>query len=637
MTTRVQTLRSNVTQNRPAVGDRSPGELYVNWADKQLGVIDAAQTPQDLIAVRFFSVNAAYRIGDVVVNEGSIYKAIAQTGPGAFDPADWEMAQGGAGEPGPAGPPGPQGEPGIDGSTPEIVWQGDTLVVDGVAGPSLTGPAGPKGDTGPAGPAGADSTVPGPQGPAGPAGADSTVPGPVGPAGAKGDQGPPGPIVPPTTTSLGGVFATPNPGGQYVTGVDASGQLTYAAAGGSYTLPPASAGALGGVFAKTAPAGQYVSGIGTDGNPIFSTPTFTAPVTSVNSKTGAVTLNYTDVGAAAASHTHSEYALVGHTHPATAPTGTANYLASYNASGQLTQTTMRTQVGTTALTLGTKNPTDPPSNLNVGTYFNATGGISCHQSGDPGCMWYADNMLLTHSSNFKGYIAFHQNNKPNGSINCDNSGNLRITATGDNGGGSHIFNCTMNSPLTDYYVMQTGHCRDGVVGRGVSIGTSIQHTKGLTVCCFDASFPMVLQNGAFAGQTRYWYVGPGSSGAFCIYTQGPTYAGQYMIEGSTAWSANSDERLKDIIEPITDGITKTKSLRSVIGKYKHEEEGKRHPFLIAQDVQKVLPEAITDVPDGDGMMGVNYTEIIPLLVATINEQTALIESLTARIEALEAK
>jgi len=96
----------------------------------------------------------------------------------------------------------------------------------------------------------------------------------------------------------------------------------------------------------------------------------------------------------------------------------------------------------------------------------------------------------------------------------------------------------------------------------------------------------------------------------------------------------SDERKKDIIEPITDAATKVSSLRAVIGKYKTEEDGIRRAMLIAQDVQAVLPEAVVENKDGELLL--QYTEIIPLLVAAIKEQSALITQLTARITALES-
>ena len=99
----------------------------------------------------------------------------------------------------------------------------------------------------------------------------------------------------------------------------------------------------------------------------------------------------------------------------------------------------------------------------------------------------------------------------------------------------------------------------------------------------------------------------------------------------TSWTSNSDERVKDIIEPITDAATKVSTLRTVIGKYKTDAEGTRRSFLIAQDIQAVLPEAV-DASNPDNL-GVQYTEVIPLLVAAIKEQTTLIESLKARLDA----
>jgi hypothetical protein len=106
--------------------------------------------------------------------------------------------------------------------------------------------------------------------------------------------------------------------------------------------------------------------------------------------------------------------------------------------------------------------------------------------------------------------------------------------------------------------------------------------------------------------------------------------GVYIDNGGTSWGAYSDERIKDIIEPISNAVEKVSSLRAVIGKYKTDEQNKRRAFLIAQDVQKVLPEAVTEADDELKTLGLQYTEVIPLLVASIKE-------LNAKVEALEAK
>jgi len=129
-----------------------------------------------------------------------------------------------------------------------------------------------------------------------------------------------------------------------------------------------------------------------------------------------------------------------------------------------------------------------------------------------------------------------------------------------------------------------------------------------------------------------WFTGPNSvNGGFDILRDGTT--GVFLASGATAWSGLSDETSKDIIEPIENALVKVSSLRAVIGKYKIDEEGTRRSFLIAQDVQAVLPEAVNE--NQDGKLGLQYTDVIPLLVAAIKEQQALITQLTARITALE--
>jgi hypothetical protein len=105
--------------------------------------------------------------------------------------------------------------------------------------------------------------------------------------------------------------------------------------------------------------------------------------------------------------------------------------------------------------------------------------------------------------------------------------------------------------------------------------------------------------------------------------------GVSLAAGGTSWVSLSDERNKDIIEPIANAINKVATLRAVIGKYKTDANDKRRPFLIAQDVQAVLPEAVEEAKD-DGTLGLSYSDVIPLLVAAIKE-------LSAKVTALESK
>jgi hypothetical protein len=108
---------------------------------------------------------------------------------------DNKASNGVPGPPGPQGPVGSTGPPGATGPT------GPASTVPGP--PGATGPTGPTGATGSQGPKG-DTGATGPQGPTGPA---STVPGPPGSTGATGPQGPAG-----TTGAQGPTGATGAPG-----------------------------------------------------------------------------------------------------------------------------------------------------------------------------------------------------------------------------------------------------------------------------------------------------------------------------------------------------------------------------------------------------------------------------------------
>jgi len=136
--------------------------------------------------------------------------------------------------------------------------------------------------------------------------------------------------------------------------------------------------------------------------------------------------------------------------------------------------------------------------------------------------------------------------------------------------------------------------------------------------------------------TTKWLVGPVAAAPTNFYVTAASSLGVYLAGTSaTSWSSASDERLKDIIEPIADGLQKVNTLRAVIGSYKADEAKTRRPFLIAQDLQQVLPEAVD--ASNPNTLGVQYTEVVPLLVKAIQELSAKNDALEARLAALEAK
>jgi hypothetical protein len=169
-----------------------------------------------------------------------------------------------------------------------------------------------------------------------------------------------------------------------------------------------------------------------------------------------------------------------------------------------------------------------------------------------------------------------------------------------------------------------------LVGTTTALGAS--GAGCMSIVSANSNGQINFRNSGASG-VKQFYVGANSSNQFRVYNDAGS--GVLLTDGSTSWSSTSDERVKDIIEPISNAASKVSTLRAVVGKYKKDEEGIRRSFLIAQDLQVVFPEAVdSSNPDE---LGIRYTEVIPLLVAAIQEQQALITALTARITALENK
>lgn len=64
----------------------------------------------------------------------------------------------------------------------------------------------------------------------------------------------------------------------------------------------------------------------------------------------------------------------------------------------------------------------------------------------------------------------------------------------------------------------------------------------------------------------------------------------------------------------------------------------RSAGLIAQEVQEVLPEAVTqDIEADGGLLRLNYNSVIALLVESVKELSAEVKNLKAEIEELKSK
>lgn len=101
---------------------------------------------------------------------------------------------------------------------------------------------------------------------------------------------------------------------------------------------------------------------------------------------------------------------------------------------------------------------------------------------------------------------------------------------------------------------------------------------------------------------------------------------------STVYATNgtiqtSDERFKKNIENMGYGLTTLMELRPVTYQWKEEENGDTKLGFIAQELEKVVPEVVSIANDDIQTRGVNYAELVPVLVKAIQEQQQIIDGL----------
>jgi hypothetical protein len=114
----------------------------------------------------------------------------------------------------------------------------------------------------------------------------------------------------------------------------------------------------------------------------------------------------------------------------------------------------------------------------------------------------------------------------------------------------------------------------------------------------------------------------------------PTFAGLTINGAITATGDitayySSDARLKENLQPITDALTKVKTLDGVTFNWNNLAEDKeldvREAGVIAQQVQNILPEVVTQ--RDNGYLAVRYEKLVPLLIEAIKELNAKVEQL----------
>jgi len=121
-----------------------------------------------------------------------------------------------------------------------------------------------------------------------------------------------------------------------------------------------------------------------------------------------------------------------------------------------------------------------------------------------------------------------------------------------------------------------------------------------------------------------------------------------QTNNSTAFNTSSDYRLKENEVAISDGITRLKTLKPYRFNFKTDADKTVDGFF-AHEVSSVVPEAINGEKDaietytddnGDEQtrinpQGIDQSKLVPLLTSALQEAITKIETLEAKVTALE--
>jgi hypothetical protein len=213
-------------------------------------------------------------------------------------------------------------------------------------------------------------------------------------------------------------------------------------------------------------------------------------------------------------------------------------------------------------------------------------------------------------SSFNGVLTFGTNVGTNATslverMRIDSNGNLLVGTSGSTNT-RLLVNATRTDGVRTAIIDNAGNT-DGNQCLGLTLGTNTNNTSS------------------------YFVVG-GSAGADRIYI----YGNGNIVNSNNSYGALSDQAIK---ENIVDATSKLNDLMQVkIRNYSliADESKTKQIGVVAQELEEVFPSMV----ETDGMSGhkqVKYSVFVPMLIKAIQEQQAMIETLTTRLNALESK
>ena len=230
-------------------------------------------------------------------------------------------------------------------------------------------------------------------------------------------------------------------------------------------------------------------------------------------------------------------------------------------------------------------------------------------------------------------------------MNLSSGSNATVTKFNIGQVGTIDWDIGLNATAGNFYIGGLGGSMAEaykIVRSGLSIDYQTWNTGGAERMRIDSSGNLLVGGTTTGGRvtsissTNDLFYGYNAAQKFAVTNGGTIFA------VNTTISAISDIRYKENVRDLDVGLDKIMALKPRLYDWK---EGKGADIknargFIAQEFEQVFPDLIDEwkdpVPEGEEPYKSVRQDLIPVLVKAIQEQQALITSLTARIAALEA-
>ena len=141
----------------------------------------------------------------------------------------------------------------------------------------------------------------------------------------------------------------------------------------------------------------------------------------------------------------------------------------------------------------------------------------------------------------------------------------------------------------------------------------------------------------FSYQNTAFVIGNGGFNSDGVYDGHLSNAFEVLFDGTTIIAGdlniNSDARLKANIVSLGSTLSKLLKIDGKSYTMKKDENKKQKIGLLAQDIEKVFPELVSE---SHGVKSVNYQGLVPILINALKEQDEKMKSQQSQIDELRA-